>query len=44
MSGDFGSRTIVLEEERQKEQRRIEYLKEEERKQKKVNDFMNPKD
>lgn len=34
----------LKEEERQKEQRRIEYLKEEERKQKKVNDFMNPKD
>lgn len=30
------------EEERQKEQRRIEYLREEERKQKKVNDFINP--
>lgn len=32
----------LKEEERQKEQRRIEYLREEERKQKKVNDFINP--
>lgn len=29
-------------EERQREQRRIEYLREEERKQKKVDDFINP--